>query len=154
MKYGAVYQRRGKFILHADSKTTAGVLIGVEPMVVLDETVDAATLGRTLRQVLNHSQTGVRHPNMDEWDAVAAPLYSAAGVKSWGTFVRGSLLTSVEVNANTMRLLPQENRGARDGFQPMGLRVLEVATSISDAELGEAVLQALSIARSRETGSK
>lgn len=149
MRYAAVYDRRGKLILHADGKTTAGVLIAIEPFVVL-EGIEPAAIAVALRMVLEKSKVGLRHPEANEWDAVAAPLYAAAGVRTWGAFVRAAELVSVEANDAAIRLLPQENRGPRDGFQPRGLPAVEVASNASDEELGSAVLKALELARARE----
>lgn len=89
-------------------------------------------------------------PGPNEWDAVAAPLYAAARVKSWGVFVKGSLLTNVEADDVGIRLLPQENLGGREGFQPRGLSPINVPSNASDEELGSAVLSALEMARRRE----
>ena len=151
MRYGAVYERREKLIIHADGKTTAGVLIGIEPFLVLDKAAArAADIGASLRSVLAKSRDNLRHPGPAEWDAVAAPLYAAAGVKSWGVFVKDALLANIEADDAAIRLLPQENRGGRDGFQPRGLPAIEVAATASDEELGSAVLNALELARDRE----
>jgi hypothetical protein len=151
MKYGAVYERRGKLIIHPDGKTTAGVLIGIEPFLVIDKAATSASqIGASLRKVLTQSRANLRHPNPNEWDSVAAPLYAAAGVKSWGVFVRGALLTNVEADGTTIRLLPHENRGARDGFQPRELPPIEVPENAPDEEIGAAILNALELARDRE----
>jgi hypothetical protein len=149
MRYAAVYDRRGKLIVHPDGKTTAGVLIAIEPFVVLENTQPAA-IGAALRMALEKSKVGLRHPQLDEWDAVAAPLYAAAGVKTWGVFVKGTELVNVEADDAVIRLLPQENCGARDGFQPRGLPAVELASDTSDQEIGSAVLKALTMARARE----
>src|SRR5262245_60414879 len=102
MNYGAVYERRGKLILHADGKTTAGVFIGIERFVVLDKAIAGTVLlGSTLRQVLQHLREGLRHPAPGEWDAISLPLYSSVGVKSWSAFVRGAELTNVEADEKT-----------------------------------------------------
>ncbi len=148
MRHAAVYRRRDKFIVHPDGKTTAGVYIAIEPFIVLPASADAAAIGSALRRALAAFKDGLRHPLPHEWDALAMPLYAAAGVKSWGVFARGADLTHVEGYDDVIRLLPQENRGARNGFQPMGLPVLEVPPTISDHELGSAVLNALDLARS------
>ena len=151
MKYGAVYERRGKIIFHADGKTTAGVFISIEPFVVLDTAAaGAAVLGSTLRQVLQHSREGLRHPAPNEWDAISLPLYAAVGVRSWGAFVRGAELTNVEADEQTIRLLPHKNLGARDGFQPRGLDTIEVSARATDEEVGSAVMRALEVARASE----
>lgn len=149
MRYAAVYDRRGKLIVHPDGKTTAGVLIAIKPFVVL-ENADPAAIGAALRMALESSKVGIRHPELDEWDAVAAPLYAAAGVKTWGVFAKGTELVSVEANDAVIRLLPQENRGPREGFQPRGLPAVEVPSDTSDEQIGSAVLKALELARARE----
>jgi hypothetical protein len=153
MRYGAIYERRGKMILHADGKTTAGVFIGIEPFMVLNKAANAAEIGGTLRRVLQHSRENLRHPEPGEWDAIALPLYVAAGVKSWGAFVRGAELTNVEADEKKIRLLPHQNLGARDGFQPKRLGALEVSASATDEELGFAVIKALEIARGSQPDS-
>jgi len=83
MKYGAVYERRAKLIVPAHGKTTTGVLIGVPPYVVRQVSADAAEIGRTMRSVLERSSMNLRHPEPHEWNAMAQPLYDAAGAKSW-----------------------------------------------------------------------
>lgn len=148
MKYGAVYERRGTLILHADAKTVAGVLIGVPPYAVLEAAADPAQIGRTLRSVLERSKNGVRHPDPHEWDAVARPLLDSVGATSWGTFARGAHLVNVEADDETLRLQPQENRGPRDGFQPLSVAAIEVPVAASDERLGLAIREALDLARS------
>ena len=150
MRHAAVYRRRDKLILHPDGRTTAGVFIGIDPFIVLPSSSSASVIGATLRNVLAGSKEGLRHPQPHEWDAVAAPLYATAGVKSWGAFARGAVLANVEGHEDVIRVLPQENRGARDGFQPLGLPVIEVPAAATDHELGEAVLKALDLAQQRE----
>ena len=150
MRHAAVYRRSNKLILHPDGKTTAGVFIGIEPFIVLPASSGAATVGAALRSALAASRQGLRHPQPQEWDAVASPLYAAAGVKSWGNFVRGTDLANVEYVDDVIRFLPQENRGARDGFQPMGLPVIEVPATATDDEIGSAVFNALDVAKQRE----
>jgi hypothetical protein len=150
MRYGAVYERRGKLIVHADSKTVTGVLISVPPYVVIEASSDLSEIGRTLRSVLEHSKVSVRHPEPHEWDALARPLYDAVGAKSWGAFARGAHHVSVEADDTVIRLHPHENRGARDGFQPKGLPVTQVPAATTDEQLGLAVRQALAAAAERE----
>jgi hypothetical protein len=66
MKYGAVYERRGKLIVHPDGKTSAGVLIGIEPYIVLEkDATSAAEIGASLRSVLAKSRDNLRHPGAE-----------------------------------------------------------------------------------------
>ena len=147
MKHAAVYRRRDNVLVHPDGRTTAGVFIGIEPFIVLSASSDAATIGMALRRALASFRDGLRHPQSHEWDAVSSPLYAAAGVKNWGAFVRGTVLVNVEADDDVIRVLPQENRGARDGFQPKGLPSIEVPATATDDEIGSAVLRALDLAQ-------
>ena len=153
MRLATVYQRRDKFIVCPNGKTTAGVWIGIEPIVVL-HTSEHEPLGCAVRRALHASRSNLRHPELEEWDSIAAPLYALVDVKTWGAFARGAELVSVEADHATIRLLPQENRGARDGFQPIGLPTFEVAEAVSDEELGLAVMEAMAVARAREPHRK
>lgn len=150
MKFAVLYKRRGKLIIGAQGRTTAGVLIGVEPPLSIDETVDPSSLGRTLRDALNRSRSPVPHPQPEEWPAITDVFLRSAGVKSWSTFVRGSLLTTVESDGSAIVFQPHENRGARDAFQPMGLPSIRLDAGASDEELGIAAARALEIAASAE----
>jgi hypothetical protein len=150
MKFSIIYKRRGKLIIGAQGRTTAGVLIGVEPPLAIDETIDASSVGRTLRDALNRSRSPVPHPKPEEWPAITDVFLRSAGVKSWSTFVRGSLLATVESDGSMIIFQPHENRGARDAFQPMGLPSIRLDAEASDAELGEAAARALEIAASAE----
>lgn len=150
MNFAVLYKRRGKLIIGAQGRTTAGVLIGVEPPLSIDETLDASSVGRTLREALNRSRSPVPHPKPAEWPAITDVFLRGAGVKSWGTFVRGSLLTTVESDGSVIVFQPHANRGARDAFQPMGLPSIRVDAGASDEELGVAAARALEIAASAE----
>lgn len=150
MKSAAIYERRGKLILYPYSQTSAGVWIGADPVVVFDIDVSTARLGALVRDVLSRSKGPVRHPGPTEWAALDKPLLNAAGVRSWGAFVRGALLSNVRSDGRTVEFFPHENRGPRDGFQPMGLASIVVEAVVSDEELGAAALTALDSARSRD----
>jgi hypothetical protein len=59
-------------------------------------------------------------------------------------------MVTVEATDDATRLLPQENLGARDGFQPRGLPAIEVAAMATDDELGSDLLKALELAYARK----
>jgi hypothetical protein len=150
MRFAVLYKRRGKLIIGAQGRTTAGVLIGFEPPLSIDDTVDASSLGRALRDVLKRSRSPVPHPRPEEWPAITNAFLRIAGVKSWSTFVRGSLLTTVEWDGSAIVFQPHENRGARDAFQPMGLPAIRLDAGASDEDVGVAAARALEIAASAE----
>lgn len=154
MKFAVLYKRRGQLLFGAQNRTTAGVLIGADELIVIDAAVDAFALGAGLCQALNKSRSPVPHPPPTEWPMITASFLRGAGVKSWGTFVRDALLATVESDGSTIRFQPHENRGARDAFQPMGLRMVTICATASDEEVGLAAIRALDIAASREVSDR
>lgn len=88
------------------------------------------------------SRADVKHP--DDWRSVLAPLLSAAGVKSWPTFVKGTKSIEVEAAADSsMKLIPTRNLGATDGFEPVVEKTIAV-TADRDA-LSTAIETALEL---------
>lgn len=150
MKFAVLYQRRGKLIIGAQGRTTAGVLIGIDEPVVIGADVDAATLGGVLCKALERSRSPLPHPQMTEWPSITSVFLRAVGVKTCSNFVRDALLTTIESDGVTIRFQPHENRGARDAFQPMGLPVVSVAYGVPDSEIGVAAAKALQIAAAGE----
>ena len=69
MRLATVYQRRDKFIVCPNGKTTAGVWIGIEPIVVL-HTSEHEPLGCAVRRALHASRSNLRHPELEEWDSI------------------------------------------------------------------------------------
>lgn len=118
MKFAVIYKRRGTLVIGAQGRTTAGVLIGIERPVLLDATVGAAEIGKMLRETLGRSRSPIPHPQPEEWPAIMQEFLRATGVKTWGSFVRGSVLTTVEADGMKIVFQPYANRGARDAFQP------------------------------------
>jgi len=46
------------------------------------------------------------------------PLFMAAGVRSWRTFVEGAQLVSIRRQGGSILLTPMINMGAQNGFAP------------------------------------
>jgi len=151
MKFAVIYKRRGKFIIGPQGRTTAGVLIAVERPASLGTTVDIPMIGKTLRDALSRSRSPVPHPGPDEWPAIMEEFLHATDVKTWGSFVRGSVLATVETDGSKVVFQPHENRGARDAFQPMGLPSIVIDSNVTDEELGGAAIRALDMAANAET---
>jgi hypothetical protein len=150
MKFAVLYERRGKLIIGAQGRTTAGVLIGLQQPESTDADVDALTLGRMLRGALSRSTSPIPHPQPTQWPAIMQTFLDGARMKTWGSFVRGADLTTVESDGTTISFQPHENLGAREGFQPRGLPAVVVSATVTDEELGKAAQKALAIAQSRE----
>lgn len=147
MKNAVIYRRGEKLIIGAQGKTTAGVLIGVGTPIVLDADIGSAEIGASLREALGRSRSQLRHPTPAEWPAITESFLRAVGAKSWGAFVRGAMLSTVEEDQAAILFQPYENCGPRDAFQPMGLPSITIPADASDQEIGDAAVRALEIAR-------
>jgi hypothetical protein len=89
MKSAYALQRKDKILIQGYSKSTAGLSIASEPVyVTAEDRID--DLGAKIRNALNGSIEGIRHPTQAEWKAIQAPMLEAAGVKSWSTLARNT----------------------------------------------------------------
>lgn len=146
MKRASVCRRRNKLLVRSFSKTTFGAWIGCEPRVALDSNVSDQELGETVQRALDGSKTGVPHPKQDEWnDVLTRPLLRLAGVKSYSEFHRGAVDCTVEHEGGTLRFIPYENRGAREGFVQKTDCAFTIPASSSPEEVGAAVRKALDL---------
>ena len=143
-----VYVRQERIIVHPISKTTAGLGVGTAPFEILSIKVEDAVLGDAALRAIASVQTGIPHPSPDEWPALARPLYEAAGVKSWSTFVKGAVYCDVTQEGRVLRVESSQNKGARGGFQPIeGQGALTVSATAPAEEIGLTVRKALAISR-------
>ncbi|MBN1342072.1 MAG: hypothetical protein JXQ73_05295 [Phycisphaerae bacterium] len=71
-------------------------------------------------------------------------LVEAAGVKSYSTFVKGAVSASALDHGETIRLVPDENRGVRKGFVPLSDLDMLLLSTCQDDELGAAVREVIS----------
>ncbi len=144
MKKATVYQLRGKYLVHASSRTTDGVWIVWEPMLAVQANDAAGELGLAIEAALDGSRSGVPHPQ--DWKAVLAPLLALGGVRSWSAFCRSAACVEVEEEGGRVSLLPTRNLGAEGGFEPS--LNSEVLTTRDDPErLGALALKALRVAK-------
>jgi hypothetical protein len=114
VKRANVYHRKGRYFVHASSRTTDGVWIVWEPSFSVHEDDGAAQLGLAIVAALDGSQSGVPHPS--DWRGVLSPLLALSGVKSWATFRKSATCVEVEEEGVRVGLVPARNLGA-DGFE-------------------------------------
>jgi hypothetical protein len=114
MKMAMAYKRGKRTLLHASSRTTAGVWILSAPVVAADEDT---YLGRLILEALDRSQENVPHPT--SWEGGLDPLLEVAGTKNWKTFVKSTRCVGIEFETNRVTFLPMKNLGAKDGFVPL-----------------------------------
>lgn len=141
MKEAVVNVRKKKWIIGTYSQTVDGVWIHDGDYAVLSDDADPSELGVSLMLALSRSVSGIPHPK--SWDGHREPLLRAAGVRSWNTYVKGAKSISVRQDDKKIMLTPMANRGARGGFTFLLERTVEVAATAADAEIGAAILQAL-----------
>jgi hypothetical protein len=122
----SLYVRKGKCYVTALSRSIDGFWFESEPVFVEDG-VDLARLSLCIRQALEASRTEVPAPRRD---ALASRLPALAGVKSFGSFMKGAVSVDVSADGDRIKLTPMRNGGARRGFEFKN----EEAVLVEDAE--------------------
>jgi hypothetical protein len=142
MKSATVYKRKGKFLFHPESKTTAGAWIGHEPNIIMATDSPTKEIGETILKVINSSKIGVPHPT--DWKAFdknnVIPFIQLAGVKSWSSFIKGTLNCTVEEDSGMIKITPSINLG-KDGFEPSSEKEIKISAESSVEEIGMAILK-------------
>jgi hypothetical protein len=115
MQKATMYKRRGRFFLHASSRTTEGVWILTAPCLRFDEDCNDDEIGAGIRTTLNASQTGVAHPRT--WTGLVDPLLGLAGVKSWSTLAKAARSVAIEEEGTAVLFIPTRNLGVEHGFE-------------------------------------
>jgi hypothetical protein len=138
MKRAVALLRKGKVLIDWYSKTTAGVWVGSGPVFVVDE-ADFQMLTARVRDALNASTEGIRHPSQDEWKAIQAPMLNAAGVKSWKTLAKGSKAVGLECQGTLVKMVPSANYENQGGTS---LHDKTVECDLNSPELGSALMRA------------
>lgn len=142
MKKAISYKRKNQILLHAVSKTTAGVWILDQPVFSVDAS-DISRLGTNIYEALNSSREGIVHPT--SWKGIFDPVLQLAGVKTWGTFAKSAKCVEIELEPNSASFVPTKNRGADGGFERMDSMQMHIKI-IDSAHLGAALLSAFEVA--------
>lgn len=135
----AAYQRKGNIFFQPMHRTTAGVDIGAEPILIAPAEAAASDLGELLVECLRLSRDRVPHPT--DWSKIPQPLWSAAQVRSWSDFVKGALHLTADKAENGIVFTPMANEGARRGFAPLAGRAITAPTSSTPTDLGNIMLK-------------
>jgi hypothetical protein len=141
MKCATIYQRGNKIYVHSLSRTTAGVWVINNPVLMV-EAENPRRLGESLRECLAASSEGMSHPK--SFGGLFDPVLSLAGVKSFNTFVKAAKCVEVELDDQTAILIPTRNEGSEDGFVPLPEKS-QIANNENEA-LGSAAISALALA--------
>lgn len=146
VRIAAMYARQNDFVIQPQSRTTAGVWIGVEPVRVMSSETDMATVARHIRFALAASQEAVAHPS--DWKAVLRPLLDGAQVRSWNALQRSAKLVEIETSDAGIRVLSTRNGGASGGdkgFHSLPETAILLGIGCSDDDLGSALSQAMAL---------
>lgn len=138
MKAATAYLKDDRVFLHSSSKTTAGMWILSEPIFSVEK-MDSELLGRYTLDALHASTQQVSQPQ--SWDSLFTPVLKLAGVKSLSAFMKSAKCVEIEFDGEQVRLIPTQNLGVDDGFQP--LQSKEILSEIVPDKLGTAVVAAL-----------
>jgi hypothetical protein len=147
MKLATAYERGGKLYVHGFSRTTAGMWVFCEPVLMPAE--EPEEVGRAIRASLAASRGDIPHPSQPELDVLDRPLLALARATSFDDFAEGATCVQVSmqdsVEGEAITLIPLRNGGAREGFTTLEEKSQTITTD-SDEELGSAVLAALAMA--------
>jgi hypothetical protein len=136
MKAASIYLRRGKFFVDTESRTTAGFWIATGPVRVLNES-DSAGVSEALKSALEASTTGVDTPSPGE--DLTGPMLAAAGLKSWGSFVKDAKCVGATLADGVITLTPDRKVDELGNYVPISEKARTVRASSS--ELGSAIIE-------------
>lgn len=143
MKAAAVYKKGDAYYLHSSSKTTTGVWIATAPFLKIDAKSTPSTKGEAVIQALAASQDVVPHPT--SWAGLVSPLLELASVKSWVTFTKHAKCVDVEADGESIRLVPNNNLGSKEGFGPSPEKAVELSFPTSPDRTGLALEEAMGL---------
>jgi len=148
LRHAVMYARQKDFVIQPESRTTAGVWIGWEPVQVVGCETDIATVAQAVRIALAASQDRVAHPT--DWKAVLQPILNGAKVKSWNALQISAKMVGIELLDAELRIVPSRNGGTSGddkGYHSLPETAIVLTTGCSDEELGLALSQALALCR-------
>jgi hypothetical protein len=116
-----------------------GVYVGVEPVVVITDSVSDEMLGQNILDTAALPRPKIPKPeNTAEWNQYLKPLLKAAKVKSWKAFMDGAQLIALEKDIDgRIMLKPNVKDGRSFSGKPDKNQFL--SSDCTPAELGKAI---------------
>lgn len=111
-----VYFVNSKIIVASLVRTTAGVGLEVDPVL---SSPQADELIPSVLRALEKSAIVVEHPAQNEWNGFFKPFLNAASVRSYKAFMADAKQVSIELIGDQLKIVPERNRGATEGFEPV-----------------------------------
>jgi hypothetical protein len=131
------YRVRGNVIIAPVVHATTGLGLEVAPM-ALGPSPSSADVAAALADALSNSGRIVPHPTQIEWPGFFKPFLEAAGVRSFKAFMADATSVGIDDLGDDLRLTPNRNRGAKEGFAA----IVEEALVVPKAD-GERSAEAL-----------
>jgi hypothetical protein len=135
MKHASAYLRNGQVFLNPVSRTTKGLLITWDPLIVSSE--NDPELAKKVLWALSQSTVNVPHP--ESWGGRSKARAKAAGVRSYEAFADLAKCIEIAQDENEVILTPTRNGGR-------GKRFLYLKTKIRCKPEEEEVKRALKTA--------
>jgi hypothetical protein len=142
MKHAIAYKRRDGWYLHSSSETADGVWVATQPFLKLAAEATLRDIGDAVLAALDASRQNVAHPK--EWNGIFKPMLDLAGVKSWSTFMQGSLCLRIEASEGILAITPTKNLGPKEGHLPFDDKVVRLPDSKQPDAIGTGMQSAIS----------
>jgi CDI immunity protein len=142
----SIYASRKALVILAEATTDAGFTMASLPVERLSSEADETTIGAAALRVLAACPVGVQAPARDEYAERLAPVWRAAGVRSWQALARNAVLCQVHEGPGRITVVPTRHGGMRGpdrGFHDLPEQAIEVQGNATALELGAAMREAL-----------
>jgi hypothetical protein len=142
MSTTGIYFYSDNVVLVPQARTTHGVLISQEP-VVLSGQVEAEELGKVVMELLDTGEIVIPHPQ--KWGSLNKGFWRTVfGEKTWKSFASKSKYCSVRTREQHLDVVPYSYDRQMDSFVPMP--DLAVHVRIGDRKaIGESIMRTFGI---------
>jgi len=113
-----VSRRLGVLWVCSYSQTVDGFWVMNGAIESLDDSTADERLGSSVLDMGRVSRLGVPTPTVAELSR-PAPVVVAAGLRSYGVYLKGLRSVSVQFGVNSVRVVPQRNGGTKEGLVPI-----------------------------------
>lgn len=143
MKAANVYSKDEVLLIVPIAITEKGVGRQYHPVerIILGE--DSQIIGESILRAFDNHIIGV--PHLTKMIEVLAPILKAAGVRSWKELNKNSKLIGVIEKGGKFIFEPSINQGSRKGYIPIRDKIIEVDSPLTPFEIGQKVLECLSL---------
>ena len=138
----SIYQRKAKIIVAPMYKTTAGLYVEKPPVRILKDN-DLVGVGEAVLAALEDYEEGLPMPDWRKVKIVPV-VQNALNMPSMSTFHRGLKGCSLDMKDDIITIIPDRNKGPRDGLIPLSDKKLEAPVTDEPEIIGNLVKEGLS----------